>query len=148
MIRKMKMQDLDCIMEIWLHANLQAHSFINSSYWIEQAGEVRNMVSQAEVYVAQEGEEIQGFIGIEGDTIAGIFVEEPYRGGGAGHQLIAAVKEKHAILYLQVYKKNKRAVSFYEREGFTAVDEQTDLATNEIEWTMQWESPEKKIKNK
>ncbi len=147
MIRTLQRRDLDRVMEIWVQSNLQAHYFIDSNYWLAQKVAVRKMIPQAEVYVAQVGEEVQGFIGVDGDTIEGIFVDIRYQGTGIGHQLITAVKEKHAVLYLQVYKKNKRAVIFYEREGFSVIEEQNDSATNEQEFTMQWSAPEKKAKN-
>lgn len=33
MIRKMEAMDHDVVMDIWLHGNLAAHSFLSPTYW-------------------------------------------------------------------------------------------------------------------
>lgn len=75
MIRKMQTADIDRIAEIWLDTNLKAHDFIPSEYWKGNYGAVREMISQAEVYVYidENKNEIQGFIGLDEEYIAGIF---------------------------------------------------------------------------
>ena len=40
--------------------------------------------------------------------------------------------------YLNVYQKNARAISFYQREGFIIQCEGLDEATGEKEYTMLW----------
>ncbi|MCX4265620.1 MAG: SDR family oxidoreductase, partial [Firmicutes bacterium] len=76
-LRKMEPADLDRLMEIWLAANLQAHSFVAADYWQSNLALVRQMLPQAEVYVYAEdsSQEILGFVGVDGDYIAGIFVD-------------------------------------------------------------------------
>lgn len=53
-IRKMKAEDLDVVMEIWLDTNMRAHNFISQSYWEGNVQSVRDMISKAEVYVWEE----------------------------------------------------------------------------------------------
>ena len=33
MIRRFETRDLDEIMDLWLHANIESHSFIEADYW-------------------------------------------------------------------------------------------------------------------
>ena len=49
MIRKFETQDLDAVMQIWLHGNLDAHPFIPASFWTDHFETVRDMLPQAEL---------------------------------------------------------------------------------------------------
>ena len=44
----------------------------------------------------------------------------------------------HRHIRLNVYQKNARAISFYQREGFIIQCEDLDEATGEKEYTMLW----------
>ena len=46
--------------------------------------------------------------------------------------------DKKFSLRLNVYQKNARAISFYQREGFIIQYEGLDEATGEKEYTMLW----------
>ena len=48
------------------------------------------------------------------------------------------IKDKKVSLRLNVYQKNARAISFYQREGFIIQCEGLDEATGEKEYTMLW----------
>lgn len=52
MIRRFRESDLNAVMEIWLAANRQAHGFVRGQYWERNFEMVRQMLPQAEVYVA------------------------------------------------------------------------------------------------
>lgn len=72
MVRDYRPSDLDRILKIWLQANIQAHDFIDRSYWEENSGLVRQLLPQARVFVWEQGGEIQGFAGIVEENIEGI----------------------------------------------------------------------------
>mgnify|MGYP005779531951 FL=1 len=140
MIRKFREADLDAVMELWLDSNLQAHPFVPGDYWRNHFEEVRQALPEAEVYVSENGEtaEIEGFIGLSGDYIAGIFVRSQSRSQGIGKQLLDQAKAVRPSLTLSVYRKNSRAVSFYQREGFSVLSQETDSGTGETEFVMAW----------
>ncbi len=48
-------------------------------------------------------------------------------------------KNKKVRLRLNVYQKNTRALSFYQREGFDIQCERLDDVTGEKEYTMLWQ---------
>ena len=48
------------------------------------------------------------------------------------------IKDKKVSLRLNVYQKNARAISFYQREGFIIQCEDLDEDTGEKEYTMLW----------
>lgn len=138
MIRKIKDNDISAILEIWLNENIRAHSFIDKSYWISNFEYVKNALQQTEVYVYERGGDIVGFIGLNRNYIEGIFVGRAFQSGGIGSALIEYAKAKHSVLTLNVYEKNKRALSFYIKQGFKITDKETDINTNETELKMTW----------
>ena len=140
MIRKFETQDLDAVMQIWLHGNLDAHAFIPASFWTEHFEIVRNMLPQAELYVHEDKDtrQIDGFIGLTGNHIEGIFVAKAARSKGVGKALLEYAKSRNPSLTLSVYQKTERALAFYQREQFTVQSEGIDEDTNEAELQMLW----------
>lgn len=140
MIRAFRENDLTVVMRIWLDTNIKAHNFIPKEHWTENYASVIEILPQAEVYVYEDDEthQIVGFVGLTGNYIAGIFIEEVARSKGIGKQLLNYVKEIKTVLSLSVYQKNVRAVSFYQREQFIIQSENIDDSTNEKEFIMNW----------
>ena len=58
MIRVLQEADIDRVAEIWLDSNLKAHHFIPAQYWKSNFGLVKEMLSQAEVYVYENDRNI------------------------------------------------------------------------------------------
>lgn len=146
MIRRMRAGELDRVVAIWFKTNTKAHDFIPESYWENHVSGVREAISEAEVYVYEnEEKEIDGFIGLTGNYIAGLFVREEMQSGGIGRQLLVAAQKRKDNLQLHVYRKNRRAVSFYQRAGFRIGAEQIDENTGEEEYQMVWETSEFRI---
>ena len=140
MIRKIETQDLDAVMQIWLQANLDAHVFIPASFWRGHFEIVRDLLPQAELYVHENEapRQIDGFIGLTGNHIEGIFVAKAARSKGVGKALLEYAKSRKPSLTLSVYQKNERALAFYQREQFTVQSEGIDEDTNEAELQMLW----------
>ena len=120
MIRKLLNGDIDRVADIWLKTNLKAHYFISNQYWKSNYELVKEMMSQYEVYVFEADKMIQGFVGLNDEYIEGIFVSDEMQSCGIGKLLLDYVKDKKVSLRLNVYQKNARAISFYQREGFIA----------------------------
>ena len=131
MIRKLLNGDIDRIADIWLKTNLKAHYFISNQYWKSNYELVKEMMSQYEVYVFEADKMIQGFVGLNDKYIEGIFVSDEMQSCGIGKLLLDYVKDKKVSLRLNVYQKNARAISFYQREGFIIQCEGLDEYTGE-----------------
>ena len=140
MIRRLQKTDIDTVAQIWLTSNREAHDFVPAEYWESNFTPVKEMLLQAEVYVCEDEEsnEICGFIGLEDEYIAGVFVRKEDRSKGTGKALLDYVKEIKRGLTLHVYVKNEKAVRFYQREGFQILKKMTDDATGEEECLMAW----------
>lgn len=72
---------------------------------------------QAEIYVYEQESKISGFVGMQDNYLAGIFVDKNIRSNGIGKQLLEYIKDIRQEFTLRVYKENKGAVDFYERES-------------------------------
>ena len=140
MIRKLQKVDINRVADKWLKTNLKAQFFIPEQYWISNYEFVKEMLPQAEVYVYEDDKMIQGFIGVSDEYIEGIFVSDEMQSCGIGKMLLDYIKDKKDKLQLKVYQKNVRAMSFYQREGFTIQSEEMDEFTREKEYVMNWES--------
>jgi len=140
MIRPLQAPDLARAAEIWLNTNLKAHDFIPAEYWQDHFDQVKQMLPLAEVYLYEEQGEIQGFIGLSGSYIAGIFVCGQAQSRGIGRKLLDYAKAGKNRLELRVYQKNARAIAFYRREQFEIQAECLDGETGEKEYLMAWEA--------
>ena len=140
MIRELQNVDINKVADIWLKTNLEAHDFIPGQYWTSNYEAVKKMLPQAEVYVYEDNKIIQGFVGVRDEYIEGIFVSGKMQSHGIGKVLLDYIKDKKARLQLNVYQKNVRAMSFYQREGFTIQSEGLDEFTGEKEYVMEWNS--------
>lgn len=140
MIRKLQKVDINRVADIWLKTNLKVHFFISEQYWTSNYELVKEMLPQAEVYVYEDDKIIQGFVGVRNEYIEGIFVFDEMQSHGIGKILLDYIKDKKVRLQLNVYQKNVRAMSFYQREGLTIQCEMMDEFTGEKEYVMNWES--------
>ena len=139
MIRRLQETDIDRVMALWLNANLKAHDFVLAAYWRNNFEPVKEMMLRAEVYVYESAGEIQGFVGLSGEYIEGIFVADEMQSQGIGKRLLDHMKAIKDTLHLSVYQRNTRAIHFYQREGFVIQHEGLDESTGEKEYVMLWQ---------
>lgn len=139
MIEFLNEEYMTAVMAIWLEGNLAAHNYIPAVYWWNKFDDVKSTLKESEVYIYRQEDEVLGFVGVQEDYLAGIFVDKEHRSEGIGQQLLNEMKQKHSQLSLNVYQKNQRAIDFYLREGFQKIEKQIEEVTGEPEWLMQWE---------
>lgn len=138
MIQKMTADQLEQVAQIWLESNLEAHNFIDRNYWLDNFDTVKDELQLAEVYVFQADEQLKGFVGLEGDYIAGIFIQHDYRQQGIGRQLLDFLKANHQQLTLSVYQKNLGALKFYQQNNFKVTSADIESDNQEKEYQMEW----------
>ncbi|GEP19481.1 GNAT family N-acetyltransferase [Pediococcus argentinicus] len=131
---------LDQIMNLWLTGNIEAHgAYVSDEYWKNNMAMVRHEIEHnADVYVVEKDNQIQGFCGVQEGYIAGIFVSHDAQGQGIGTQLIEAAKRDNNQLVLSVYAKNKKAIKLYENQGFKITKSEIDDETNVEDCEMIW----------
>ena len=140
MIRVFNENDLYAVMQIWFDTNIITHNFISKSYWIDNYDMVNKILPQAEVYVYENEitKQIEGFIGLTNNYIAGLFVKESAQSKGIGKQLLDYAKNVKENMTLNVYEKNDQAIKFYMREQFWIHSKNIDTNTDERELIMVW----------
>ena len=133
MIRSFSPKDLDTIMRIWLEGNLDAHPFISPDY-----------CPLAKILVWESEETVLAFAGMQGEYLAGIFVDRSFRSIGIGGELFRQLKSCYPSFHLNVYEKNEAAVRFYLKEGLQTTARNQDADTGEMELTMKWSSEQRR----
>ena len=132
----MQSRDSQRAMQLWLNGNLQAHDFIPAKFWESNAPSVYEQLLQANGYVYEADGEILGFVGMQGNYLAGIFVDAKSRSLGIGKKLLNHIKSRYSTFFLHVYQANRRAVAFYQREGLSIASEGVDETTGEPDFVM------------
>ena len=75
-----------------------------------------------EVWVAEDGGRVIGFLGLWGDVVSHLWVLPDRQNLGVGTALLTLAKERRPSgLQLQVYQQNVGARRLYERHGFKLV---------------------------
>ena len=138
MIRELRKADINKVADIWLDTNIKSHYFISAQYWKSNFELVKKLLLQATVYVYEDKQEIQGFIGLSDEYIEGVFVSAKMQSQGIGKILLNYVKEKRNTLFLNVYQKNTRAIHFYKEAGFEIKSEGFDKDADEKDYLMMW----------
>ncbi|WP_339165131.1 N-acetyltransferase [Siminovitchia sp. FSL H7-0308] len=138
-IRKIKLNELDRLVDIWYEASIDAHEFIEQAYWKSQRKAMRETyLPMADTYVISVGKQITGFISMVENDVAALFVKADCQGKGYGKKLLQFVKENRNRIQLKVYQKNEQAIRFYLKNGFEIREEQLDELTGEKEYLMEW----------
>lgn len=140
MIREFNNSDINLILKIWKNENIKAHNFISKEYWDNNYEYVKKAIPNSKIYVYIIQNKIEGFIGINDDYIEGIFVNSENHNKGIGTELLNKAKKIKNRLTLYVYEKNKKAIKFYQKNGFKIIKEDIDKTTNEKEYMMLWEN--------
>ena len=117
MIRELRKADINKVANIWLDTNITAHYFIPEQYWKSNFELVKELLLQATVYVYEDNQEIRGFIGLNDEYVEGIFVSDEIQSLGIGKLLLNYAKDKRNKLFLNVYQKNARAITFIKEKG-------------------------------
>ncbi|MFW3616715.1 GNAT family N-acetyltransferase [Billgrantia antri] len=139
MIRPAVAEDIPQLVDIWLRASQLAHDFIPATFWHERADDMaRIYLPGAETYVLEVAGRAIGFAALNGDHLEALFIDPELQSFGHGTHLMAHAMGKRQRITLCVYSRNVRAVSFYRRLGFRAVEERLDPLSGESETLMLW----------
>jgi len=140
MIRNLKNEDINTVMELWKTSTIEAQNFIPDSYWLENYDNVKNnYLPNSTTYIYEEDGEIKGFVSlIENIFIGGLFIKVGNQRKGIGNRMLNFLKERYDKLQLAVYDKNTRAMNFYLKSGFKILNTEIDEKTKEKEHLMEW----------
>lgn len=139
-IRKLRTEEIDEVMRIWLESTVKAHDFIEKEYWEKNYNVVKEVyIPMAETFVYYEDKKIKGFISIiDNEFIGALFVDVQNQGLGIGGKLLDYVNAKYKNVNLAVYKMNEKAVEFYKNNGFKIIKEQENEDSGFVEYIMEY----------
>lgn len=139
MIQKFIQSDMQPVLDIWLEASIDAHNFIDREFWESNVSAMREIyLPSSEIYVSEDDGSVNGFIALNGDSVAALFVSPSSQGKGIGTQLLNKAKEMRGTLELCVYKENVKSFEFYIKHLFAAEGEHMDSKTGCIQILMRW----------
>jgi len=152
-IRKIQQKDIRQIGEIWLKVSIDTHSFIGENigvspleFWSSKLPEMIQTTLSADGDIYEVDSRIMGFITMLprnscGYYIYELFVDSPFQGKGiVGKALINFAKGLCSYITTSVYQKNKRAIDFYLKHGFSMLSEKPYLEeeTKQFKFHMLW----------
>ena len=141
MIRAFESSDMNDVLDIWLMASIEAHSFVGSEFWKSKIDDMRKTYIPAyDTYVFTDDGIIKGFFSLHDNTLAAIFVSPDFQSKGIGQQLMKKAKALRKKLDLTVYQENPKSIQFYRECGFTIASERIDEHTGHIEILMEYSS--------
>lgn len=87
-------------------------------------------VASKDLWIAEEEDEVAGFISFSPGWVHHLFIDLAHQGRGIGSALLDLAKAENDVLRLWVFQENGKARRFYERRGFRLIRE-TDGQENE-----------------
>lgn len=139
MIRTCRETDLEEMVRIWYDASVIAHSFVPASFWASYKSAMKEeYLPLAENYIFEREGKVAGFISLVGEIVCALFIAPEAQGKEAGKALLEHAKALKGRLSLKVYKDNRRAVFFYEKNGLRACGEEVDEHTGCVQILMEW----------
>ncbi|WP_223420764.1 GNAT family N-acetyltransferase [Tateyamaria pelophila] len=111
--------------------------FIDHTDWMprvhtraEDVGFAGDLIEKDWVTVAQDANEVTGFIACDGETVQALYVTAAARQQGVGTALLNHAQNHRDALTLWTFQANVEAKAFYAAHGFVVVEE-TDGARND-----------------
>ncbi|MDD4721724.1 MAG: N-acetyltransferase [Acidaminococcaceae bacterium] len=141
MIRLAQKKENQILTRLWLKTTTLSHPFIPMNFWRRRAKAIEdNFLPQSVTYVDEEAGEIIGFISfMRKGFIGGLFVAKEQQRKGIGTLFINHAKKNFTSLELDVYVKNKQALAFYKKQGFSSTMVHMGEKTGENSFRMRWE---------
>jgi ribosomal protein S18 acetylase RimI-like enzyme len=101
-----------------LHNSCDPRAFVP----LEQDKEVEELKA-CKKFVACDDDKVIGFVGVDGDFLAWLYVDPAHYGQGVGRQLLRlAVREIGEGAWTIVLDENRTAITLYESEGFQEIE--------------------------
>ncbi|PPF43196.1 GNAT family N-acetyltransferase [Pseudoclavibacter sp. AY1F1] len=121
-IRPAVTADFPALHALWRRSVEATHAFLSRSQLDAIAVDVRGYLPRlSDLRVAAQGDEVAGFIAVEGDTIEALFVDAKAQGCGVGSALLRSVLAGRTTLRVDVNEQNPSGRAFYASRGFIEV---------------------------
>lgn len=120
--RRAMPQDHDRLAAVWRAAVVATHHFLTAAEVDGYEVQVRGYLPQMpEIWVAEEGGEIVGFLAHDQGSIEMLFVDPARHSRGIGRALVDRVAARFPVLRVDVNEENPGARGFYAALGFAVI---------------------------
>jgi putative acetyltransferase len=122
-ITEITAEDLPRVVEVWEASVRATHHFLTEADIQYIKSLVEDDLAQVETLLGvRDGDgRVIGFIGVESDEVAALFIHPAWRGQGIGRRLFTFAVETLGANRVDVNEQNDQAVGFYRRMGFAVV---------------------------
>ncbi len=123
-IREAKRSERSALLDLWERSVRATHSFHDEAEIQFLRPLVRNALAVLELWAAfdeSEGEQLLGFIALEGSTLEAIFLDPRFLRRGIGTRLIEHARQLKGRLTVDVNEENPNAKQFYLANGFVVI---------------------------
>ena len=127
-VRSLREEDLEEVIGIWHDSRKATHTRIGiemeRGVTLEDSARIfrEHIAPRCDIWVAQRGRELLGFLAISGSYIDRMYVRPGAQRGGVGAALLEKARELSPEgLELHTHQKNHPARDFYEKHGFRAI---------------------------
>ncbi len=115
--------DYPLLIDIWESAVKATHHFLSDEDFNFYKTHIPIYFQHVSLYIYRDQHHvIRGFLGVDGDNIEMLFVENESRGTGVGKKLLDYAISKLKACKVDVNEQNKQALDFYYHFGFKEVD--------------------------
>ena len=119
MIRNFRESDIHDIETVYEKSNNAVSLKVASGFFKKDKKKfISSTLRNCKNSVYEHEGKIVGVISSSADYIEGLFVLPGFWGRGIGTELLNSVTDGKNEIFLQVYADNKRAVNFYQKNGF------------------------------
>jgi putative acetyltransferase len=122
-ITAIESEDMPRVVTVWEASVRATHHFLTEADIEHIKALVADDLAQVETLlgVRDSDGQVIGFIGVEGDEVAALFIHPDWRGKGIGRRLFTYAVEVLGATRVDVNEQNDQAVGFYRRMGFEVV---------------------------
>lgn len=128
------------VMDLWLRTTTKDNSFVEPDFWQTHYDLIKKQyINGNDIFAYMEDDKILAFVCVSDDNrIAGLFVDPAYQNIGIGKKLIDFLKSEYSLLHIEIYAKNRKALSFSAKSGFLIDGAKRHPYNNEVMYTMIW----------
>lgn len=118
-VRPYRAADIEGVLAAWEHASRLAHPFLTEDFLDAERERIPSLyIPNTDVWVAEVGGAVVGFIALAGNEVGAIFLDPACHGQGIGKALMDQAASLHATLEVEVFEANWVGRAFYDRYGF------------------------------
>lgn len=128
------------VMDLWLRTTTHENPFVEPNFWETHYDLFKKKyINKNDTFICTEEGKIIGFACVTPDNkLAGLFVAPECQNRGVGTEIVEFLQEEYSLLHIEVYAKNRKALSFAAQMGFIIDGAIRHELNNEVMYTMMW----------